>query len=211
MNSTRPAPSDAPVTGADVEQRYSPRAQSTRRAVLDAAGAVFAEKGYEASSIAELVERSGISVGSIYHHFGGKAEVFGALYDEFYHRQRRRTEEGSARAREAGETDTLAIYLAGARAYLDGCWRDREQTRLFHAMEGPPGLWRARQERVTAWVRTNIDELDSASLPHGDSLAHAVTAVVLACAIELTEVDSPTAAEELIEYFLGLIARVAAP
>lgn len=211
MNAPRHAqPGTLAAYSAD-ERQHSPRAQSTRRAVLDTASAVFTEKGYEATSIAELVERSGISVGSIYHHFGGKAEVFGELYNEFYLRQRGRTEKGSQRARDSGATDPLEIYLAGAREYLEGCWRDRELTRLFQAGEGPPGLWQARQARVIEWVRTNIVVLESASRPHGDSLAHAVTSLVAACALELTAIESHEDAVELIEYYLELITRIAMP
>lgn len=211
MTGMRPMPADTTETSAGTGRQHSRRALSARRAVLDAASVEFVEKGYEAATIAGLVERSGVSVGSIYHHFGGKAEVFGALYDEYYLRQRRLTEEGNARAREAGEADLLRIYLAGARAYLQGCWHDRALTRLFHAREGSPGMWQRRQDRVMEWVRTNTQALGGATQPHGDSLAHAVTALVAAAALELTEIETATDAEDRIDYFLGLIERIAAP
>jgi AcrR family transcriptional regulator len=189
----------------------SARSRSTVRAVLAAAAEVFVEKGYEPASIADLVERSGVSVGSIYHHFGGKAEVFGALYDEFYHRMRARTEAASQAAREAGSEDPLEIYLAGARAYLESCWHERGLTRLFHGGEGPPWLWSLRQERVVSWTQTNMELLGSTAQPHGGSLAHAVTALVAACALELTEISAAEAAQDLIGFYLSLIDRAAAP
>ena len=55
------------------------RTAQTQRALLDAARAVFAEQGFDKTSIADLVERAGSSVGSLYHHFGGKSELFLAL------------------------------------------------------------------------------------------------------------------------------------
>lgn len=54
---------------------------SRRRAtILRTALDVFTEKGYEAASIAELCERSGASVGSVYHHFGAKHGIAAELY-----------------------------------------------------------------------------------------------------------------------------------
>ncbi|WP_051297457.1 TetR/AcrR family transcriptional regulator [Brevibacterium album] len=189
----------------------SARSRPTVRAVLSAAAEVFTEKGFETAGIAELVERSGVSVGSIYHHFGGKAEVFGALCDEFHQRMRARTEEGSGAARAAGAEEPLEIYLAGARAYLEGCWQERELTRLFHGGDGPPWLWSLHQERVISWTQTNMELLGTGPQPYGRSLAHAVTALVAACALELTEIASAEEADGLIGFYLDLVGRAAAP
>jgi AcrR family transcriptional regulator len=49
-------------------------------AILDAALHAFDEKGYAAATIDDVRERSGASVGSIYHHFGGKEQLAAALY-----------------------------------------------------------------------------------------------------------------------------------
>ena len=51
-----------------------------RRSILDAAGPLFAEKGLRGTSIDDIRVSSGASVGSIYHHFGSKEGVAGALY-----------------------------------------------------------------------------------------------------------------------------------
>jgi AcrR family transcriptional regulator len=53
-----------------------------RREILKAALACFEELGYEASTIEGIRRRSRASVGSIYHHFGGKAGIASALYAE---------------------------------------------------------------------------------------------------------------------------------
>jgi AcrR family transcriptional regulator len=59
----------------------SAKRQSHRRgAILEAALAAFSEHGVAGTSIEEIRRRSGASVGSIYHHFGGKDELAGALY-----------------------------------------------------------------------------------------------------------------------------------
>lgn len=47
-----------------------------RERIVRAAVAVFAEKGYHRATIADVVARSGLSVGAIYTHFKGKEELF---------------------------------------------------------------------------------------------------------------------------------------
>ena len=53
-----------------------------RREILQAALASFEALGYEASTIEDIRRRSRASIGSIYHHFGGKAGIASALYAE---------------------------------------------------------------------------------------------------------------------------------
>jgi AcrR family transcriptional regulator len=53
-----------------------------RREILQAALASFEALGYEASTIEDIRRRSRASIGSIYHHFGGKAGIAAALYAE---------------------------------------------------------------------------------------------------------------------------------
>ena len=61
------------------------RAASTekrRRKILDAALHCFLERGFAAATAEEIRERSGASIGSIYHHFGGKEGLAGTLHVE---------------------------------------------------------------------------------------------------------------------------------
>ena len=53
-----------------------------RRQILDAALAAFLEKGYSATTIADIRQRSGASTGSIYHFFSGKGAIAEALLRE---------------------------------------------------------------------------------------------------------------------------------
>src|SRR4051794_27566287 len=50
-----------------------------RAAVLDVAARLFDTRGFAAVSIADLTAASGVSNGSIYHHFGAKDGVLAAL------------------------------------------------------------------------------------------------------------------------------------
>ena len=52
-----------------------------RDEILDAAQRVFARKGYRGSSIAAIIDESGLSAGAIYSYFGGKQELFHAVVE----------------------------------------------------------------------------------------------------------------------------------
>ncbi|MBD9704642.1 ScbR family autoregulator-binding transcription factor [Streptomyces caniscabiei] len=48
------------------------RAVRTRHAVIRAAAEVFAERGYAAATIAEILDRAGVTKGALYFHFDSK-------------------------------------------------------------------------------------------------------------------------------------------
>jgi AcrR family transcriptional regulator len=50
--------------------------QQVRQRIIRAAVEVFSEKGYHRATIADVVARSGLSVGAIYTHFTGKEQLF---------------------------------------------------------------------------------------------------------------------------------------
>jgi len=54
------------------------RGAATREHLLAVAIALFAERGYEATSIEAVLQESGVSRGSLYHHFKGKDVLFEA-------------------------------------------------------------------------------------------------------------------------------------
>ncbi len=55
------------------------RTETRRSEILAAALSCFVEVGFEATTIEMIRERSGASVGSLYHHFGDKSGVAAAL------------------------------------------------------------------------------------------------------------------------------------
>ena len=79
------------------------RAQDTRSALLQSARQVFADVGYSEANVAEVVARAGSSVGSMYHHFGGKADLFLALHDGYQTRQEARADDAVRDVLAAGE------------------------------------------------------------------------------------------------------------
>jgi len=54
--------------------------QATRQRILEAARHLFTERGYFNTSIQDIRQASGLSIGSIYHHFSGKEEIARDLF-----------------------------------------------------------------------------------------------------------------------------------
>jgi AcrR family transcriptional regulator len=59
------------------------RAEETRSHILDAAGELFAERGYDATSVADICAQAGVTKGAFYHHFESKQSVFLELRDRW--------------------------------------------------------------------------------------------------------------------------------
>jgi len=52
-----------------------PKAQATRRLILEAAASLFREKGYAEVSLREIAQAAGMKTGSLYYHFEGKESL----------------------------------------------------------------------------------------------------------------------------------------
>jgi AcrR family transcriptional regulator len=59
----------------DKGQRVQDRAEETRKAVLLAAAHLFFERGYVATSISDISERSGRTSGAVYFHYTNKEQL----------------------------------------------------------------------------------------------------------------------------------------
>ena len=192
--------------------RLSGRAATTRGALLDSAREVFTGSGFAEASIAEVVTRAGASVGSLYHHFGGKAELYLALFEDYQQRQEARAACAVREARTAGESDPVALFVAGSRAYLHGCWAERDLARLFLAGGGPPGFELVARRRYREWTARNAALLrhgpDDAGEPWGDALVLVLTTVVSEAGHEVAVCEDEVSADRLAGDVLALISRI---
>lgn len=66
--------------------RQAKRSEAAVTQVLDAALKLFSRQGYGATAMRQIADASGMSVGNLYHHFGGKEEIFQQLLDAYWQR-----------------------------------------------------------------------------------------------------------------------------
>ena len=73
------------VAGRRRDDTPVPRVRMTgkerREQLLDVARALFAEKGFEVTSIEEIAHRAGVSKPVVYEHFGGKEGIYAVVVD----------------------------------------------------------------------------------------------------------------------------------
>ena len=72
---TRKADADPPKGPTDAAARRRARAEATRTQLLAAAAAVFAQKGYEGSSVGDVAAEAGYTKGAVYTHFSSKEDL----------------------------------------------------------------------------------------------------------------------------------------
>jgi AcrR family transcriptional regulator len=189
--------------------RTTGRAATTRGGLLDAAREVFSASGFAEASIADVVARAGASVGSLYHHFGGKAELYLALFEDYQQRQEERAASAVRAARAEREADPVALFVAGSRAYLDGCWRERDLARLFLAGGGPPGFELVARRRYREWTARNATLLQAGTdEPWGDALVLVLTTVNSEAGHEVAVCEDEASAHRLAGEVLALIRRI---
>jgi AcrR family transcriptional regulator len=176
-----PASADDPLTeargdpgshsGAPHRRRRWAKTDATQERILHAATAVFRKHGYSAATIGDVVTASGASIGSIYHHFGGKSELFLAI-----HQQMALAVESRIAA--AGGTGTPASFEAQARAYLLAVWADRDIAVVLAADDVPPGFERVRRDAMRARFNEWVMVLDVDASVGGQLQARAIIAVL---------------------------------
>lgn len=122
-----------------------------RDLVLDAAERVFAAEGYDAAKIEQIARESGLSLGTVYTVFPGKAALFRAVHERHAGQLLRRGQGPEPRA-----GDPLEALLAGVRGYI-GYFLEHPDYLRMNLQEG--ATWGVREagargrERVEAWSR----------------------------------------------------------
>ncbi|MEU1392932.1 MULTISPECIES: TetR/AcrR family transcriptional regulator [unclassified Nonomuraea] len=165
------------VEHAVTQPRTSERGAATRSSLLAAAREVFVSKGFAEAGVTDVVARADASVGSLYHHFSGKADLYLTLWEEWQARQAQRTKQAARTARAAAEGDPMRVFIDAARAYLEGCLEERELAALFLRGDGPPGFEVVMRDRLRTWAQRN------AALFEGEPALVVVVTGALAAAV----------------------------
>jgi AcrR family transcriptional regulator len=183
------------------------RSVETKVAVLDAARSLFNEKGYERTSVDDIVAASGVSVGSIYHQFGGKNEIFRALADSSLARHREVSKRATQKAIAAGETDPLRIYVAGAKAYLLDTWKNRDIDRVTILLEGSAEEAAKSREQQARFLRGSLG-ISIGQPPLPDATGYALYGLLNGAATQLVNIENRRMANAVINYFCDLILKM---
>ncbi|WP_433940840.1 TetR/AcrR family transcriptional regulator [Paenibacillus lautus] len=63
--------------------RIVKKAEERKNEILDAADALFGQKGFDGTSTNDILEKVGIARGTLYHHFKSKEDIMDALIDRY--------------------------------------------------------------------------------------------------------------------------------
>jgi AcrR family transcriptional regulator len=79
---------------AKIREPVQKRSKETRARIIEAAGLVFAEHGFEAATTTMIARQAGLSIGSVYAHFNDKIDIFIEILDAHSGSVYRYVEEG---------------------------------------------------------------------------------------------------------------------
>jgi AcrR family transcriptional regulator len=172
------------------------RGEATREHLVDVATRLFAAHGYDGTSIKAVLAESGVSRGSLYHHFPGKDALFLAVMEDVVGRRVGREVADPMQAapdpvaelragclawiRLAGDPVVRQIVLIDAPAVLGWQrWRELDE-------QGPLGAIRA----ALAYAA----EAGIIERRHVDAFAHIVLAAANEVTLMIARADDPAAA-----------------
>src|ERR1700747_730044 len=128
--------------------------RDSRERLIAVAAELFAERGYPQTGTEEIVRRSGVTRGSLYHHFEDKAALFEEVFD-------RADQKVSSRVRAAAKAavgrggDPWPVVLAAWDAVLDTAID--EPLQRIRVVDAPAVLgWQRWQERNARYTIANI-------------------------------------------------------
>ena len=112
-------------TGGDPMARNKYPEETVRR-ILDTAERLFVEKGYDRTSLQDILDETGLSKGAVYHHFASKEDIFYSVCD----RIGRRNGEVLSRVRDAPGLNGLEKLRAMFKTSL----QPERQAKMFCMM-----------------------------------------------------------------------------
>ena len=162
-----------------------------RAEVLDKLLFLFWEKGYEATSQSDMIDRAGISSSSLYNTFGNKPDVFDACltrYNEMSHGLLAPLRDGS------GGLDDVGAFLEGVVAHIE-------------SREAPPGCLMVRT-MTELGGRSNGSSTDERTCTYRDQITEALR-VALGRAAAKGEIDPDEVESKaflVLSVYLGALA-----
>jgi AcrR family transcriptional regulator len=170
-------------------------AEASRRALLEAASALFDERGYDAATVREIGERAGVDPALIARYFGGKEGLFLETL-----------ERDACRSIPAEPAEALAAILAGSERHGIG---------PVGLSVVNPALSEGRRAQTARVVRSRVvepltRELTARGVPDAELRAEALFAVALGVALTRASGTLPRLAEASVEDVRRLLDPLAA-
>ena len=181
------------------------RTDATQLRILDAATEVFSARGFSAATMADIVEHSGASIGSMYHHFGGKKELFLAIYDRLSADVERRVAEA---ARDATEMDSQQAFAAHVRAYLHAIWENRRAAMMMASGDVPIDFEALRRKNTLTFFHRWMGVLDVDSSKRGQLLSRVLIAIMSEASLMVTMCDDVADVPPISDATIEWIARL---
>jgi AcrR family transcriptional regulator len=168
------------------------RGAATREHLIEVATTLFAERGYEDTSIETVLQVASVSRGSLYHHFKNKEALFEAVLEAIETDTGLRVVEAAA-----GATDSKEILRLGALAWVQLAGDPVVQRVLL--IDAPAVLgwerWRALEERHALGLIKGVlaaiaeqGELDPGLV---DVFSHVILAAINEIALLIARSDQP--------------------
>jgi len=202
-------------------RRTKEEAEVTRQTLLDAGLKVFSQKGYADTTLDDIAEEAGVTRGAIYHHFGGKAELYNSVIAEGWERIMPAIERGIAEGSNALEQLQRSFVYFVRFAVEDEAFRAINELMLFKTemsddleagMEMKRLGMRGGIHRVAEFVRKGIE--DGSIRPDVNPLDVGIMIITLQNGLVATWLMDPTLfsltkrAEAMAEiFFSGLAAH----
>ncbi len=141
--------------------------EGAREALVTAAHELFMERDYDRVSTDEILARSGVSRGALYHHFPSKLDLFRAVYEASERRALARV----VAEIPAGSSPAEAL-VAGAKAYLRLCETDEELRRIGLTQSRAVLGWEGWREAATELGIGVVLSLVAAAIEAGELPPH---------------------------------------
>ena len=139
--------------------------------MLDAGAALFAERGYQATTMTAIAERAGAAIGSLYQFFPSKEALAEALFDRFAERAAAsfaRVEERASESSPAELADLMIGHKLGLRSD-----REAAEAALSSAIAGIVGRRKPLGDAVRARIAVLLRSMNP-SLTKGEATAASV-------------------------------------
>lgn len=171
------------------------RGRATREQLVEIATGMFAEHGYEATSIEAVLRSAQVSRGALYHHFTGKESLFEAVFESVELDVSRRLAEAIT-----GVTDPVEALRTGCLNWV-ALAGDPVVQRIV-LIDAPSVLgwqrWRELEERyglgMTKAAMAQVAAAGRLPARYADPFARMLLASLNEIAIEITRADDPESA-----------------